>query len=63
MSIDKLVDLDLTTVDGNAFALMGAFTKAARHQGWSKEEIDVVMKDAQKGDYDNLVSVLSSNCN
>ena len=62
MPINKLVDLDLTTVDGNAFALMGAFRKAADAQGWSKDEIKTVLNEAQSGDYDNLVATLSGYC-
>ena len=59
---NKLVDLDLTTVDGNAFAIMGAFSRAATRQGWSKEEVDEVIQEAQSGDYDNLLAVIMSNC-
>jgi len=62
MPIDKLVDLDLTTVDGNAFALMGAFRRAAEKQGWSKAEIDDIINECQSGDYDNLIATLSANC-
>lgn len=39
-TVDKKVSLRLVGLDGNCFALLGAFAKAARHQGWSKQEID-----------------------
>jgi len=62
MLTKELLDLDLTSVDGNAFMLMGAFKKAARNQGWGIEDINKVLKEAQVGDYDNLVGVLFSYC-
>lgn len=54
-------DLDsLVGVDGNAFALMGAFRKSARRNGWDAEDIDTVLEIAQSGDYDNLVATLAT---
>lgn len=58
MVVDKKVKLELVGRDGNAFSLMGAFSRAARKQGWAKEEIDLVLKECQSGDYDNLLCVL-----
>ena len=58
----KKVKLTLVGLDGNAFSLMGAFSKAARREGWSKEEIKTVMNACQSGDYDNLISVLMDHC-
>ena len=55
------VSLDLTEVDGNAFSLMGAFSKAARRQGWVKEEIDKVLSECTSGDYDHLLQTLMTN--
>lgn len=54
MRTDK-VKLELVGLDGNAFAIMGAFSQAARRQGWSKQEIDVVLDEAKSGDYDHLL--------
>jgi len=62
MEDNQLVELDLTTVNGNAFAIMGAFSRAAKQQGWSKEEIDEVINEAQSGDYDHLVQTIIHNC-
>lgn len=62
MTIDKQIELDLTTIDGNAFALMGAFNKAARREGWSTEEIDAVLTEAKSGEYNNLVATLAKHC-
>ena len=54
----KKINLDLAGLDGNAFSLMGEFSHQAKKEGWSKEEIDAVLKECQNGDYDNLLRVL-----
>lgn len=58
--VSKKVELDLVSINGNAFAVMGAFSKAARRQGWTPEEIKVVMDEAQSGDYDHLLQTIIS---
>lgn len=55
---DKKAQFDLTSVDGNAFSLMGHWQRAARKAGFTKEEIDAVIKECTSGDYDNLVATL-----
>jgi hypothetical protein len=60
--VNKKVRLTLVGLDGNAFALMGAFARAARKEGWTKEKIEAVMTEAQSGDYNNLIRVLSDHC-
>jgi len=52
----KKVKLNLVELDGNAFAIMGEFKKAARRQGWTPEEINEVMEEAKKDDYDHLLA-------
>ncbi len=59
--VTTLVELDLTSLNGNAFALMGGFSAAAKKQGVPKEEIDAVLKDCQSSDYDHLLQVLIAN--
>jgi len=54
----KKVNLKLEGLDGNAFALLGAFRKQARKEGWIDEEINKVSQDARNGEYDNLLRVL-----
>lgn len=61
-AINKKVKLNLEGVDGNAFVLMGAFSRAARHQGWSESDIKSVLDDAKSSDYDHLVATLVSHC-
>lgn len=60
--IDKKVSLTLVGLDGNAFALMGAFSRQAKKEGWSKDEIDAVLDDAKSGNYSHLVSTLADYC-
>lgn len=55
-TVNKKVKLDLTTVDGNAFSIIGAFENEAKRQGWSKEEIVTVRKEAISSDYNHLVA-------
>ncbi len=55
---NKKAQFDLTSVDGNAFSLMGHWQRAARKASFTKEEIDAVMKECTSGDYDNLVATL-----
>ena len=56
--VDKKVTLDLLDLDGNAFSLMGAFSRQAKREGWSKEEIKEVLDECKSGDYDHLVITL-----
>lgn len=60
--IGKTVDLKLEGINGNAYAILGAFGKQARHEGWSKQEIDLVLEEAKKGDYDHLLSTIMIHC-
>lgn len=60
--MSKKVKLDLIGLDGNAFVLMGAFQKQARREGWTKDEIKVVLDKCTSGDYDNLVATLWDHC-
>ena len=49
------VHVKLVGRDGNAFAILGACSKAARKGGVPKEEIDKFMKEAMSGDYNELL--------
>ena len=46
---------------GNAFALMGAFSRNASRQGWTSDEIDTVLTECRSGDYDHLLCTLMDN--
>ena len=60
--IKKKVHLNLVGLNGNAFALMGAFQRQALKEGWTKEEIHGVLKEAQSDDYNHLLAILESHC-
>jgi hypothetical protein len=54
---DEKPELRLVGQDGNAFMVLGLAQRAARKAGWPKEQIDAFLKEAMKGDYDNLLRV------
>ena len=49
------VTVKLVGEDGNAFAIMGAVTKAMRRAGVPKETIDAYRSEAISGDYNHLL--------
>lgn len=53
------VKWNLVGIDGNAFALLGAFQSAARRQGWPPQRITEVTTEARSGDYDHLLATLA----
>lgn len=59
---NKKIKLELVGLDGNAFCLMGAFRRQAQREKWTQEEIDAVIEEAVKGDYDHLLTTLSNVC-
>lgn len=60
--VNKTVKLTLVGLDGNAYALMGAFQRAAKKQDWTKEEIDKVLTECRSGDYNHLLATLAAHC-
>ena len=58
----KQIKLKLTGLDGNAFALLGAFKRQAEKEKWPAEEIKAVVTEAMKGNYDHLLATLSEHC-
>ena len=49
------VKVKLVGTDGNAFAIMGAVTKALRKAGVPQTELDAYYKESTSGDYDHLL--------
>ena len=47
--------LDTATLNGNAFAVMGAARRAMRRVGATQADLDAYAKAAMGGDYDNLL--------
>ena len=60
--IEKTVNLDLVGVNGNAFMIMGVFRKQAKRDGWTQEEIDLVLTEAKSGDYNHLLATIENHC-
>ena len=60
--IDKTVNLNLIGVNGNSYAIMGAFREQARKEGWSKEEIQAVIDSAKSKDYNHLLVTIENHC-
>lgn len=60
---NKKINLELEGLDGNAFALLGAFQKQARREGWTPEEIKEVLDEAESGDYNHLLQTLIKHTN
>jgi len=54
----KPIALDLTTVNRDAYAILAAFRNAARIQGRSKEDVEMVVTQATSGNYDDLLSTI-----
>ena len=50
----ETVQFDIANCDGNAFALIGGWKRAARREGWSEDDIEAAMS----GDYDHLVQTI-----
>lgn len=50
--------LKLVGQDGNAFMIIGLARRAAVRANWSKCDWDAFLKQAQGGDYDNLLKVV-----
>ena len=59
--IMTLVGVDSNAFDSNAFAILYAFRKNARQQGWTKEEISAVEDEAKSSDYKHLLNTIIDN--
>lgn len=51
------IKVQLTGEDGNAFAIMGAVSRALKRAGVPQEEVDKYLTESKAGDYDNLLVV------
>jgi len=47
--------VELIGRDGNAYAILGAVSRALRKAGCKKEVVDAFMAEAMSGDYNNLL--------
>ena len=60
--VNKKVKLQLVGMDGNCFAIMGAFQRQARKENWTPEEINLVIKECQKDGYNHLLCTIMDHC-
>ena len=51
------IEIDLTGPQGNAFFLLGTASKLGRELGFEKEEIEILLREMKRGDYENLINV------
>jgi 16S rRNA C1402 N4-methylase RsmH len=51
------IEIDLTGPQGNAFYLLGTASKLGRQLGFDRDEIEILLKEMKRGDYENLVNV------
>ena len=57
------ITVDMTGVDGNAYAVMGAVARAMRRGGCEQRDIDEFYAEATSGDYDNLLRTAMNTVN
>jgi len=62
MIVDKKITMKLVGLDGNAFSVMGAFSRQAKREGWEQKEIDLVLNEAMSGDYNHLLATIMEHC-
>jgi hypothetical protein len=60
--IEKKVNLNLIGVNGNTYAIMGAFRKQARKENWTAQGIQAVITDAKSKDYNHLLATIENHC-
>lgn len=60
--VNKIVNLELVGVNGNAFMIMGLFQRQAKSEGWSQQEIDLVLEEAKSSDYNHLLATIENHC-
>jgi hypothetical protein len=57
MIMKPMYDIEVTPMDGNAYSIMGAVSKAIRRAGATDEQIKEYQEKSRSGDYDNLIRV------
>jgi hypothetical protein len=55
-------EVELIGNDGNAFAIIGACSKALRKAGNDKSVVDAFTKEATSGDYNHLLATANTYC-
>lgn len=60
--VNKKIKLRIVGLAGNADALMSAFSQQAKKEGWTEDEIDIVLNEAMSSDYNHLLATLIKHC-
>ena len=60
--INKTINLDLVGVNGNVFVIMGVFQQQAKREGWTQQEINAVLTEAESRDYNHLLATIANHC-
>lgn len=50
------IEIDLTGPQGNAYFLLGTASKLGRELGWDREDIEILLRQMRRSDYENLVN-------
>ena len=50
--------LQLVGEDGNAYFIMGRFSRGARKAGWTDDEVKEVIDECKSGDHDHLLATI-----
>jgi len=53
---NKGIEIDLTGPQGNSYFLLGTARKLGRQLCWDEDEIQTLLKQMTRGDYENLVN-------
>jgi hypothetical protein len=51
-------EIDLSQVDGNAYAIMGAAQRILKQAGATPEELSEYLKESMSSDYEHLVETV-----
>lgn len=57
----KMLEIDLSGPQGNAFYLLGTASKLGRQLGLDKEDIEIILRQMRFSDYENLINVFDRN--
>ena len=57
----KMLEIDLSGPQGNAFFLLGTASKLGRQLGLDKEEIEIILRQMRFSDYENLINLFDRN--
>ena len=52
----KGIEIDLTGPQGNAYFLLGTASKLGKQLGWDRDEIEILLRQMRRSDYENLVN-------